>query len=375
MFGRLNSCDFVLAHPTISRFHCILQWKPENTVDADDETETAGSEKKQPEKGWYLYDLNSTHGSFLNKFKIVPYTYVRIRVGHMIRLGNSSRTYIFCGPPEDEEMESELTVTQIKEEKLKKDLERAENERKQIEEMQRLEKQKQAEGINWGMSEDAVEEPDLSINPYATTANEELFLDDPKKTLRGFFEREGFDLEYKCEELSPGSFICKIELPIDDEFGRAIFAEVAHKGKKKDCVVQCAMEACRILDRNGVLRQANPEPRKRKQHQSDSDGEDDFFDRTGDIEKKRLKKEAAGQSSAFTYDELLVQEQELIEKIKCLEAKMDDYKNKEKGKRDSSSDNQEDDDLDAFMTNLQSNESKMDDTDVKKLRVTEVSTF
>ncbi|KAG5016775.1 hypothetical protein JHK85_022911 [Glycine max] len=47
MFGRLDLCDFVLEHPTISRFHAVVQFK--RSGDA------------------YLYDLGSTHGTFLNK--------------------------------------------------------------------------------------------------------------------------------------------------------------------------------------------------------------------------------------------------------------------------------------------------------------------
>lgn len=199
--GRLPICDIALAHPTISRYHAIIQYRKE------------GDDKNDP--GMYIYDLESTHGTFWNGKRIMPNIYARIQDGHMIAFGCSQRKFILQAPTNDREEESELTVTELKE-KRRLQLEEEEKirikEHLRMEDEERLKKEKQeAEGIDWGMGEDADEETDLTENPFAQSDNEKLFLDDPKKTLKGWFEREGYDLRYQVEDKGIGRFACTIE--------------------------------------------------------------------------------------------------------------------------------------------------------------------
>lgn len=356
VFGRLGTCDVPMAHPTISRFHAVLQYRIDNTDDA---------------VGYYIFDLGSTHGTFLNKYRIKPNHYVRVHVGHLLKFGGSSRMYILQGPAEDMEQESDLTVTELKEKYREEKLARELLELKELEDQQLREEKEMNEGIDWGMGEDAEDEADLSENPFAAAPNEELYLDDPKKTLRGWFEREGYDLEYNVEEKGFGQFLCRIELPVENAKGGTIVAESLVKGKKKEAVVQCALEACRILDRYGLLRQAKHESRKRKAKNweendfYDSD-EDEFLDRTGAVEKKRQQRmRAAGklETQTETYDSLVKKQEELASKIVAIENELQELSNSKKNKADISED---EDALDAFMSNLSS--QVPDDKLISKLK-------
>uniref|UniRef100_A0A182VBG9 FHA domain-containing protein n=1 Tax=Anopheles merus TaxID=30066 RepID=A0A182VBG9_ANOME len=365
LFGRLPNCDINMAHPTISRYHAIFQYRAPLAQEQDEEASTHRAHATN-EPGWYLYDLNSTHGTFLNKQQIPPRTYVLVRVGYMIKLGSSSRTYIFQGPSDDGELG--LTITEMREHiKKRKEMCKEVNEitRKEQERIEKLQQEQQ--GITWGMAEDADEETDLTENPYATSNNEELFLDDPKKTLRGYFEREGHELEYKVEELSSGTYCCKVELPIDDADGRPIVAEVTNKGKKKEVVVQCALEACRVLDRQGLLRQANHEPRRRFQKQSDSDDDDDFLDRTGAVEKRRQRKEAAKNPQTHTYADLIHKEAQILERLETNESKIQNARliKQETHLPENA------DDVDKFLDNL-TKDKVIDKFEVRRLRMEQV---
>ena len=253
--GKLPTCDIQLEHPSVSRYHAILQFKATGSLDKP--------------AGFYLYDLDSTHGTFHNKHKCFPKTYYRLRVGHMIKFGGSTRHLILQGPEEDTESESELSVTELKE--LAAEKARQRQEEKLSQEIKATESE--SIGISWGMPEDAVEDEENEkkseqSNSIITLSaeNENLYINDPKKTLRGWFEREGYDLEYECQELSYAKFKCTVSLPIEDENGTTfdIVAEATVSGKKKEAVVSCALEACRILDRRGLLRTSKHESRQKK---------------------------------------------------------------------------------------------------------------
>lgn len=251
--GRVPGCDVVAENPTVSRLHAILQFievPKEETRKGQDCTDSP------QETGLYLYDLKSTHGTFLNKNQLFPYKFYRVHVGHVLKFGTSQRMYIVNGPGDDEEEESEKSVTELQNERLKKELEK-----KRLEDSSQNSASRdnvEEDGITWGMAEDAEEESDLKINPFAMDYEAcELSLDNPKKSLRSWFEREGHDLEFEIREKSAGQYICRIALPLDGPTDGNVYAESEVKGKKKEAAHDAAMKACQILDSHGLLRTSN----------------------------------------------------------------------------------------------------------------------
>ena len=78
--GRLPTCDISMEHPSVSRHHAIFQYKR----DSEDERKS----------GFYLYDMGSTHGTFVNKAQIRAKTFYRLKVGFVVKFAGSSRLFI-----------------------------------------------------------------------------------------------------------------------------------------------------------------------------------------------------------------------------------------------------------------------------------------
>ncbi|KHJ76035.1 FHA domain protein, partial [Oesophagostomum dentatum] len=326
LIGRLANCDVVMDHPSISRYHCVLQY-------GEDPMDKTG-------KGWHIYDLGSTHGSKANKKKLPPKQYMRIRVGFVLQF-RSTRVLSLLGPSSDCDAEWDLSPTEMMEKMHKKALEAklAAAAKKEFE----AEKAKEAEseGIDWGMNygEDDAPVPDVELDPHLMEDHEQYYRADPKKALAKFFEREGFDMEFQLTEQGSGhthKWLCTIELPIEvNGIDRAVTAQATVSTSKKDAQVQCALEACRILDAHGVLRRsANKTRTKNKDLEANDfydDDDDEYLDRTGQIEKQREKRmmwaknktgEKAGKKS--TYESLCKELEETRAAIADLKKTLED---------------------------------------------------
>lgn len=221
------------------------------------------------------------------------------------------------------------------------------------------------------MADDAIAEDENEENPFSTEFQEDqeaAYLKDPKKALQGFYDREGEELEFEYEEKGSGTWLCRIKLPVDDALGRQLVAEVTNTGKKKEVMVQCCLEACRMLEARGLLRQEAVSRKRKKKNWEDEDyydsDDDTFLDRTGTVERKRkerMRKAGKIEERAETYESLVAKlagvEKELAETQKKLDS----------GRKDSSGSSTEDP-LDAFMTSVRS-EAAMDGVERRKLHV------
>ncbi|KAF5896218.1 kanadaptin-like isoform X2, partial [Clarias magur] len=378
--GRLPVCNISLEHPSISRYHAVVQYRGE-----PGDTGAVGEEL-----GFYVYDLGSTHGTFVNKNKIPPKTYLRLHVGHVVKFGGSTRLFILQGPESDEEAESEFTVTELRERarKQREDLEKRmmgdgsdddddddgddKDKEEKNDEQAAQRKSGEDSGCSWGIGDDAApEEDENEENPFATEFQEDqeaAYLKDPKKALQGFYDREGEELEFEYDDKGHGTWLCRIKLPVDDAKGRQLIAEVTHAGRKKEAAVQCCLEACRMLEARGLLRQEAVSRKRKKKNWEDDDyydsDDDSFLDRTGTVERKRterMKKAGKIQERPDTYDSLVAKlaevEKELAETERTLSSSE---------KEGSSSATQ--DPLDAFMSCVRS-QAAVDVVQRKKLHL------
>ncbi|KAG0353021.1 Kanadaptin [Podila minutissima] len=322
--GRLPMCDLEMEHPSLSRYHAVVQFKSNGEC--------------------FIYDLNSSHGTKLNKTKIPPGVHVPLKPGDQLRFGESTRIYLF---------QTDQTLDQ------------EEEERKMVEAM--IEKQNRArsqsrqddeeeEDVRFGWDqEDAVDEDDddddMQDNGVRRAVDPDAYYHkDPKKALRNYLESKGYAYEFEVEEEGPGharEYTARIRLPIETAMG-PVYGE-ATTGKKRDAEREAALDACIQLDKRGMLGQKaaaseGSAPSRRKYDRSNSDDEDDFYDRAGAQKKKTAK----APPKAETHESLVEKHKNLVRDMSALEQQIQDYDAAPSARRALEDAN----DLDAYMASL-----------------------
>ncbi|KAG0026918.1 Kanadaptin [Podila clonocystis] len=313
--GRLPMCDLEMEHPSLSRYHAIVQFKSNGEC--------------------FIYDLNSSHGTKLNKTKIPPGVHVPLKPGDQLRFGESTRIYLF---------QTDQTVDQEEEERK---MVEAMIEKQNQTRSQRRQDDEDEEGNRFGWDqEDAVDEDDdddMQDNGMRRAVDPDAYYHkDPKKALRNYLESKGYAYEFEIEEEGPGharEYTARIRLPIETAMG-PVYGE-ATTGKKRDAEREAALDACIQLDKRGMLGQkaASSEgsaPSRKKYDRSNSDDEDDFYDRAGAPPK------------AETHESLVAKHQQLLLDMSALEQQIQDYDAAANARRALEDAN----DLDAYMASL-----------------------
>eukprot|EP00324_Dicrateria_rotunda_P004857 CAMPEP_0206156384 /NCGR_PEP_ID=MMETSP1474-20131121/2937_1 /ASSEMBLY_ACC=CAM_ASM_001110 /TAXON_ID=97495 /ORGANISM="Imantonia sp., Strain RCC918" /LENGTH=580 /DNA_ID=CAMNT_0053555445 /DNA_START=51 /DNA_END=1790 /DNA_ORIENTATION=- len=98
--GRHDSCDIQLETPSVSRKHAVIQHRGGGSQQGSDEL--------------YIYDMNSTSGTFLNSQQLNPLSYYALQPGDCINFADSP-DFVLCGGPNNYQPPLPITQTTIEE--------------------------------------------------------------------------------------------------------------------------------------------------------------------------------------------------------------------------------------------------------------------
>lgn len=383
IFGRLKDADIQMEHPSVSRNHACLLWNPNDGEDGS----------------FFLIDLNSVHGTFINKEEIEPSKPYKITPGNdLIKIGGSTRMFYLNSSRQPENH----LVKEEEEEEIRKRKEEEANKSGSDDD----DEKEEDPGCTWGMNDD-VDEDDIN-NDYLTplgqvlsllqtgigsekTPNEDSFCNDPQKVLRTWFDQEGYDFEFKVNCVH-NKFKCILDVPIDGQsvnfegdthikvekikycllnYRLILFNIFDLYLQRKDAIQDVCLKACRILDKADLLYawQKRREARKKRENESDSDG--DMIDETDQYKQKKAKRDALREGIKYkieNYDTLNERWKELSIQIASFKAKLAQMnvqskkiavkivkplKESEANEKEES----EDDPLESFMADIKKSES------------------
>ncbi|KAI3908333.1 hypothetical protein MKX01_027355 [Papaver californicum] len=325
MFGRVDLCDFVLDHPTISRFHAVIQFKQSGEA--------------------YLYDLASTHGTSINKNQVKTKTYTDLHVGDVVRFGLSSRMYIFQGPSELMPPEGDLNKIQSAA-KIREEVRDREASLRRAKLEASL-----ADGISWGLSEDAIEEAEEVAEEITWQTYKGQLTERQEKTREKIIKRTEKMAHMKKEidairskVISQGGLTQgqQTQIARNEQRMSQILEELESLEETLNESIQ------EILGARGGKRLGKNKGATEDEDEASSD-EDDFYDRT---KNKKPVRKAGENTSVETADTLLDKKDAIISEMEIKASLLLSEKNKRIPEVEQTIESR--DALDAYMTGLSS---------------------
>ncbi|BBN15508.1 hypothetical protein MPTK1_6g20140 [Marchantia polymorpha subsp. ruderalis] len=328
MFGRSDRCDFVLEHPTVSRYHAVLQYNAKGQA--------------------FIFDMASTHGTFINKRQVKGQAYEKLNVGDIVRFGYSTRLHHFQGPtefmPEEGLSKAERRAVRL----LEAAQERAEREQSILRAKRNA---SSADGATWGMQEDAEEEEEEEDTEEITwqTFKGEL-TEKQQKTLEKVHKRNEKLANLKKEndaiqakEISQGGLTQGQQTQIARNEQR-MTQLVEELENMEETLNESIREA--ISGRSGTKRGGKKSLQNEDEDEDLSD--DEFYDRASKL-NARKKKEAS--QVVETAETLLDKKSSLSKEIESVRLlmKAEEEQDKQNGAK---MEIESDDPLDQFMTNI-----------------------
>ncbi|KAG7604238.1 putative transcription factor interactor and regulator FHA-SMAD family [Arabidopsis thaliana] len=291
LFGRDGICDFTLEHPSISRFHAVIQYKRSGAA--------------------YIFDLGSTHGTTVNKNKVDKKVFVDLNVGDVIRFGGSTRLYIFQGPSDLMPPEKDLQL--IREAKMRMEMSEREASLRRARQQASM-----ADGVSWGMGEDAIEEEEDDVEEITwqtysgeLTPKQEKTKEKVLKRLEKIGHMKKEVAAIRAKDISQGGLTQGQQTQIARNEQRT--AELLEELENLEETLNDS-----IRESLGAKTGRKPTHGKKKGFVEDeedlSSDEDDFYDRT---QKKPSTKKGSENQTVETVDSLLDKRDNVLKEIEA----------------------------------------------------------
>ena len=349
-FGRQPDCDVVLDHPSSSRVHAVVQFRSDGAS--------------------FIYDNASTHGTLVNKNVLKPKVYAPLRVGDVLRFGQSSRLYIFQGPaelmPQEEERER-MTEEQRKQVEL---LEAAAERKLRVEQVRKAASDAARAEASWGLSDDVSDAAEVKREEEGEEMIE-LDVDWRSKHEKGqLTERQGKIADKILrKERTLANLKSELERIRMKESSQQLTEGQQHQiGRNQKRMLQLQEEIDEAEDilmssvNESHFAKSGKSSSKRKQGRQEEDSDsDEFYDGTVPKRKKKKKGADAAESAESLKEKLSVLQGEKEKLAATLEEKIKMYRasNLQAPKEDGAGGGEVDDSLDAYVSQMK-NKAKQD---------------